>query len=73
MSYITRNDLDNWFTYHAPSQEQQKQYIAMRDAAKVFATTILENSPEGPDQSTAIRKIREAVMTANAAIACHEG
>jgi len=36
----------------------------------VFAQAILMDTPSGPDQTTAIRKVREAVMTANAAIAC---
>jgi hypothetical protein len=38
----------------------------------VFAETIIRNTPPGSDQSAAIRKVREAVMTANAAIACGE-
>jgi hypothetical protein len=38
-------------------------------AAKNFAEVILANCPSGADRSDAIRKIREARMTANAAIA----
>lgn len=67
---VTQADLDNWFTYHAPTEDQQAKYILLRDGAKKFAETILFCAPAGPDQTAAIRKIREAVMTANAAIAC---
>ncbi len=58
------------FTYHAPTPEQVEHYEALRDAAKTFALIIAEHTPPGPDQTVAIRKVREAVMTANAAIAC---
>ena len=37
---------------------------------KELATAILNNVPPSADQSTAIRLVREAVMTANAGIAC---
>ncbi len=35
-----------------------------------FARVIATNCPNGPDKSTAIRKVREPIITANAAIAC---
>ena len=34
-----------------------------------FARVLLVNTPSGPDQSAAIRMIRETVMTANATVA----
>ena len=40
-----------------------------RAKAKEFAEAVLMFTPKSADQSAAIRKIREAVMTANAAIA----
>jgi hypothetical protein len=67
---ITEHDLKIWFTYHPPSVENLPKYEAIREAARDFATIILDNTPPSADQSTAIRKVREAVMTANAAIAC---
>ncbi len=67
---ITQQHLDTWFTYHSPTPEKLPRYTAIRAAAKVLAETILENTPASADQSDAIRKVREAVMTANAAIAC---
>ncbi len=62
-------DLDHIFTYHSPVGDQPEKYERIRNAAKVFALVILENTPPGADASTCIRKIRETVMTANASIA----
>jgi len=67
---ITQADLHNWFTYHPPTEEQAGRYGEIREAAMDFALVILTNTPASADQTAAIRKIREAVMTANAAIAC---
>lgn len=65
-------DIDNLFRYHPPMGDQVDRYAALRKAAKDFAEAIVSLTPEGADQSAAIRKVREAVMTANAAIACGE-
>jgi hypothetical protein len=62
-------DLDDLFSYHAVEADQVAKYEAIRSAARQFANTVLENTPRSADQSAAIRKIREAVMTANASIA----
>lgn len=69
---ITDQDIDNWFTYHAPTHEQQLKYAAIRGGARALAKIIVDNTPASADQTTAIRKVREAVMTANAAIACEQ-
>jgi uncharacterized glyoxalase superfamily metalloenzyme YdcJ len=62
-------DLDDAFTYQPPTTSQVKSYEAIRDAAKFFASVIVKNTPSCPDQTAAIRKLRECVMTANASIA----
>jgi hypothetical protein len=62
-------DLDNVFTYHKPTAEQLPIYEELRASAKDFAATIQRLVPDCADRTAAIRKIREAVMTANAAIA----
>lgn len=67
---ITRDDLENWFTYHKPGPDDNVAYEKLRSAAKGFALAIMELTPPSADQTAAIRKVREAVMTANAAIAC---
>lgn len=64
---IFQTDLDNWFTYHPPSETQIQQMKHIRGAARILADVIVQNTPSGPDQSAAIRKLREAVMSANAA------
>jgi len=69
---MTRADIDNIFSYHPVKEGQVEQYTAIREAGKAFALVILETTPASPDQSVAIRKVREAVMTANAAIALKE-
>ena len=72
MRAITQRDLDNWFTYHPPTEDQRERYELLRAKAKEFAEEVLRLTSPGPDQSAAIRKIREAVFVANAAIACDE-
>jgi hypothetical protein len=62
-------DLNHIFTYHRPTEDQLPKYEMIRDAAKTFASVVLACTPAGEDQSVAIRHIRDAVMTANAAVA----
>jgi hypothetical protein len=70
---MNTSDIETWFTYHAPKGDQAQRYEAIRSAAKQFATVIYGSTPSGADQTAAMRKLRECVMTANAAIACGEG
>jgi hypothetical protein len=67
---IGHAQIANWFTYHAPTPEQQVHYEEIRNGAKVFAKILADHTPLCADQMAAIRKLRECVMTANAAIAC---
>lgn len=62
-------DLDHIFCYHAPTPETLVAYSAIREAAKAFATVLVAHTPQGADQAAAIRLVREATMTANAAVA----
>lgn len=62
-------DLDHIFVHHSPGPEEAEKYRALRVSAKQFAATIEELTPASADQTDAIRKVREALMTANAAIA----
>jgi len=64
--------IENWFTYHAPSQDQQKRYVELRAAAKNMAYAINANTTPSADQSAAFRLLRECVMTANASIALEQ-
>lgn len=69
---ITEQDIDNWFSYHAPNSTQVPRYEELRNKAKELANLILQYTPSSADQTAAIRKLRECIMTANAAIACGE-
>lgn len=66
---VTRDNLDDVFCYHAPKPGQPAQYEAIRSKARELARVILDNTNGCADQQAAIRLLREAVMTANAAIA----
>jgi len=57
------------FTYHEPTLEQIESYKRIRYAAMVLARVINDECPAGPDRTAAVRKVREAVMVANASIA----
>jgi len=60
--------IDQLFTYHPANQFTQPKSETIREAAKYFAKVLLNNVPAGADRTAAIRKLREAVMTANAGI-----
>lgn len=66
---VTKANVNNVFRYHSPKDDQPQRYEAVREAARQFAHVILDNVPMCADQQAAIRLLREAVMTANAAIA----
>jgi hypothetical protein len=57
------------FTHHQPTPEKLHHYDEIHAAAKRFARVILDNTPPGADQTAALRLLREATMTANAAVA----
>jgi len=65
-------DIDDLFTYHPPKPDQIPRYEAIREAARVFARVLEQNTPSSADQTAAIRKLRECVMTANASIALEQ-
>lgn len=71
---VNRDNLEHVFTYHAPKgPEQLEAYQKIREAGKNLAAVIFDNTPFCGDQQAAIRKVREAVMTANACIALEGG
>jgi hypothetical protein len=69
INLLTDAQLDDMFTYHAPTPAQLPKYAAVNEAAKAFAKVVIANTSVSADQSAAIRKIRNARMTANMAIA----
>jgi hypothetical protein len=67
---MTVEQLTHWFSYHAPTGDDLERYAKIRKAALAFALTIDDVCPESADKTTAVRKVREAMMIANASIAC---
>ena len=70
---INQSDINNWFQYHAPTEEQVLAYNEIRTAAKIYAETVNKHVPDGADKNAAMRTIRNSVMQANLAIACYVG
>lgn len=66
---VTKANLKDVFSHHAPEGNDLAIYQEIRSAAYDFALVILENCPASADQQAALRHIREAVMTANASVA----
>lgn len=64
------SEIENWFSYHRPSAEDQVKYEAIRASAKAFAAVIADACPPSADRAAAMRRLRETVMIANASIAC---
>jgi hypothetical protein len=67
---ISDEDIDNWFTYHQPSQSQVHVYNRVREEGRKLAFVIRDSCPPGADRTVAIRKLLETIMAANQAIAC---
>lgn len=55
-------------TYHAPDGTQQAQIGEVRQATRNLIVAILKHCPRSDDRTAALRKAREAMMTANASI-----
>ena len=68
----THDDIENWFTYHAPTPDQVNRYSVLRAKFKELATLIVNVTPACPDQTVAVRKLRETAMAVNQTIACNE-
>ncbi len=65
---FTDEQIDEMFTYH-DDPAKVPHYDAVNDAAKALFRIIQEHCPASADRSAAFRMVREARMTANAAIA----
>jgi hypothetical protein len=62
-------DPDYVFEHHAQTPDKLVHYEAIHEAAKSFAIVILKHTLPSEDQAAALRLLREATMTANAAVA----
>lgn len=59
--------------YHKPSQLDLDAISNVRAATAELIAVIATRCPRGADRTAAIRKAREAMMTANAAIVVPDG
>lgn len=60
--------IENNFSYHAPSENDVVKLKNIRDFAKAMAHKIDTYCPDSREKSVAMTKLEEAVMWANAAI-----
>lgn len=63
------NRIQNDFTYHCPPPEKAQDFVTIREKAKELALIIAQLVPRGREQSTALTRLEETVMHANAGIA----
>lgn len=61
------------FKYHQPSEGQIERIAAVRSGCITLAKLIMSCTQDGPDQTAALRKLHECMMTANKAIVCETG
>ncbi len=66
---MTKVDINNRFTYHAPTGAQPEQYDHIRSLARGVAHELHDLLPEGREKSLASTHLEEVVFWANASIA----
>ena len=67
---LSHEQVDDIFTFHPPASEAvASAHDNVRLTIRNAAHEILNLTPVCPEQTTAIRKLQEAMMHANAAIA----
>lgn len=65
-------DLESIFSHHPPaSEEVANNHQLVRDLVKDLAYSLLLIVPPSPERTLAIRKLQEAMMFSNSAIAQH--
>lgn len=60
------------FEHHTPNAEQVARIELNRSAFKTCADVVLRTTAPGRDQRAALRKLHEALMTANKAVVLEE-
>ena len=61
--------IENNFTYHAPTGDQPERYVSLRNEAKALALHMVELCPPSRELSLALTNLEQAIFWANAAIA----
>lgn len=63
-------DLESIFSHHAPKDDGTvHRHETVRNAIKSAAVGVMNTCPDSPEKTLAIRKLQEAMMYANSAIA----
>lgn len=65
---ILEERIENDFRYHAPSPEAVEDMVALRSIARELAHRFADMVPVGRELATALTKLEEAIMWANAGI-----
>ena len=66
---LSKEQIENIFTYHAPTGDQPERYERIRGEAKHLAYQINQLCPDGEEKNLAMARLQESVMWANASIA----
>lgn len=70
--WLTNADIENRHAYHPPSNDDVRRlHELVREETVVLALWMNDALPECAEKTTALNKVRDAMMYANAAIACH--
>lgn len=56
------------FEYLKPTEEQTNKMSRCREAARVYASILEAEMPEGPDKIYVLRRVRETAMWVNVGI-----
>ena len=72
MCVVSKVMLHRWFSPHTLSEDQRRRCQDVRAFGKALGEAILEATRPSPDQTVALRRLRETVRTAIDAITCEE-
>ena len=67
---ITPQQIDNWFAFHPATRTTGPLHDDVREQFRNLAHWLARKLPSGPDRTLTIRKLQEAMWSANATIAC---
>jgi hypothetical protein len=71
--WIPDSEIENWFAHHPPTEVAEVIHGAIRYRTKTLALWFNSVLPEGPTKTRALTTLRDAMMLANASVACdHE-
>lgn len=64
-------NMDEWFRFHPATEQTGPLHDAIRRECLATAQRITELTPPSAEQTLAVRKLQEAMIFANAAVAIH--